>query len=212
MKTLRIWALLIAGLIMLRPGTTQAGGGGGGSICAGFAIGSAVVMRDSCFEGTAHFADAGSTLVIRNEGNHPHSFTAVDGSFDTGLLDGGESTEIELENAAIIQVYCTLHGTTQGSGMAGVLVVGDPAPTTGTGDSARTIQAALANHDETQAESLTALETELATLKQTVGESNTRRAIDLIVTTAPGIMGMLLGSVALAVTLRSRRSHGSLEG
>jgi plastocyanin len=212
MKTLRIWTLLTVGLILLLPGVVLAGGGGGGAICAGFATDSTVVMRDNCFEGTAHFAEAGTTITIRNEGHLPHSFTAVDGSFDTGLLDGGQRAEIELEGAAIVQVYCTLHGTAQGSGMAGILVVGDPAPTTGTGDSARTLQTAFTSHDETQSESLAVLEAEIAALRQTVSESSTRRVIDLALTSVPGLLGALLGSVALAITIRSGRSRRSLEG
>jgi hypothetical protein len=63
---------------------------------------------------------------VQNEGGVPHSFTAVDGSFDTGLLAPGESAEIPLGADGIVRAFRTLHGTAQGAGMAGVLVVGEP--------------------------------------------------------------------------------------
>jgi hypothetical protein len=117
----------VAGALAFWPGAALAGGGGGGGgLCAGFASGQTLVMRDSCFEGTAHFAAAGSTLIVQNEGGAPHSFTAVDGSFDTGLLQPGQTAQFTLGADGIVPFYCTIHGTAQGQGMAGVLIVGEP--------------------------------------------------------------------------------------
>jgi len=127
MRPFRIGIMLIgASLVALWPGAALAGGGRGGGACDGFSSGDRLVMRDSCFEGVAHFVDASSTLLVVNAGAAPHSLTAVDGSFDTGTLSSGGKAEIPLKTTGIVRVYCTLHGTKAGGGMAGVLIVGDP--------------------------------------------------------------------------------------
>jgi plastocyanin len=103
-------------------GPAEAGGGGFGS-CAGFSRGRAIVMRDACFEGTAHITETGSTVTVTNDGNLAHNITAVDGSFASGLLQPGESFTFRVGAPGAVPFYCTLHGSATGSGMAGVLVV-----------------------------------------------------------------------------------------
>jgi plastocyanin len=121
--------LMIVAVLLVIPGTAHAGGGGGGgSLCSGFAEGAGISMLDSCFNGTAHFAPAGVTLTVSNDGELPHTFTAVDGSFDSGTLQPGQTFELTVDEARLVQVFCTLHGTAQGDGMAGVVVVGEPTP------------------------------------------------------------------------------------
>lgn len=127
----KLWILEIAGLaagLQLGAMPVAAGGGGGfgAGPCAGFSAGDQLVMRDNCFDGVAHFAPSRSTLVVVNQGILPHSFTAVDGSFDTGVLQPGETAEIPLPDDAAVRVHCTLHGSAEGAGMAGVLLVGNP--------------------------------------------------------------------------------------
>ncbi|HEX9889981.1 MAG TPA: hypothetical protein VGA69_10920 [Nitriliruptorales bacterium] len=117
--------LLLAAALVALPTTLAIAGGGGGGVCAGFGEGTSVVMRDSCFEGTGHIAPAGSNLVAVNEGQMPHTITAVDGSFDSGTIQPGESFEFTLDGAGHVPVYCTLHGTSDGFGMAGVLIATD---------------------------------------------------------------------------------------
>lgn len=120
--------LFLALLFAATPPAALAGGGGRSEagVCPGFAEGSVVVMRDGCFTGVAHFVDSGS-LTVRNDGRVPHTYTAVDGSFDTGILNSGQSAEIAGIGSGVYRVYCTLHATPTGDGMAGVLVVGAPA-------------------------------------------------------------------------------------
>jgi plastocyanin len=101
------------------------GGGGGGTHCPGFAEGATVEMYDNCFAGTTHFVEPGTEVTVKNAGSLPHSLTAVDGSFDTGTLEAGETTTVALDQAGIVRVYCTLHGSRDGGGMAGTFVVGD---------------------------------------------------------------------------------------
>lgn len=87
-------------------------------------------MKDSCFAGTAHFAPSDTIVTISNDGGLPHTLTAVDGSFDTGLVEPGSSAELSFDEPGIYRFFCTLHGTAAGEGMAGVLVVGEPEPET----------------------------------------------------------------------------------
>lgn len=127
---MRRLALVIAVLVAV-PLTAQAGGGGGEiSQCRGFATGTSISMLDSCFDAVAHTAPSNTELTIRNDGFLPHSFTSVDGSFDTGMLEAGETVTLTIEEPGIYEVFCTLHGTAEGSGMAGLLVVGEPDPGT----------------------------------------------------------------------------------
>lgn len=120
--------LLLVLVLMVAPGVAHAGGGGvDTSGCAGYSEGTTVSMRDSCFAGTAHFAPSGTPITISNDGVLPHTLTAVDGSFDTGDVGAGQSTELTLTEPGIYRVFCSYHGTAAGEGMAGVVVVGDPA-------------------------------------------------------------------------------------
>ncbi len=116
-------------VLLLVPGVAHAGGGGvDPSACAGYSEGTEIAMQDSCFSGTAHFVPSGTTVTVTNVGFMPHSITAVDGSFDTGLVDGGGTAELSFGEPGIYRVFCTLHGTAAGEGMAGVVLVGDALP------------------------------------------------------------------------------------
>ena len=200
----------IFSVLALAPTTALAGGGGGGGPCAGFASGSKLIMRDSCFTGVAHFAEAGASLEVYNEGEYPHSFTAVDGSFDSGLLEAGESVRIELGAAGLVPVYCVLHGQASGLGMAGLLVVGEPnAQAMGVNGGS----AALTRQNEAV---LTALEAQSVTLTDLRGELAAARR-DQSVAARPtdprpaqaaalGLLGALLGGSALAMVFYRRRT------
>lgn len=121
--------MIAAVMVMVMPGVAWAGGGFiDTSGCAGYSEGDTVVMLDSCFSGTAHFAPAG-TLTVSNDGQLPHTLTAVDRSFDTRTVAAGGSADLSIEEPGVYQVFCALHGTAQGEGMAGVLVVGEPTTT-----------------------------------------------------------------------------------
>jgi hypothetical protein len=102
-----------------------AGGVGGGGPCRGFSDGDELLLQDLCIDGIGHTVEVGTTLTVRNEGQIHHDLTAVDGSFGTGTLDPGEEAELELTEPGAVPVYCTLHASTDGYGMAGLLVVMD---------------------------------------------------------------------------------------
>lgn len=121
--------MLVLVILLLAPGVALAGGGGvDTSACAGYGEGTDISMQDSCFSGTAHFAPSDTAITVTNNGFMPHSLTAVDGSFDTGLLEAGVTADLSVSEPGIYQVFCTLHGTAAGEGMAGVLIVGEAVP------------------------------------------------------------------------------------
>ncbi len=80
----------------------------------------------------ANFAFAPSDLTIPvgtevtwvNKDSGPrHSATAADGSFDTGLFDGGDEATITFDTPGTFVYYCLLHGSPDGSGMAATITV-----------------------------------------------------------------------------------------
>lgn len=135
MRTLRILALTaltIAALAVALPALAGGGGQGGGP-CQAYSSGDVteIVLRDNCFAPVSATAPAGSTVTIRNDGQQPHTYTAVDGSFDTGVLQPGGSTTIELPQAAgTLPAYCTLHADPAGNGMAGTITLAADGGTT----------------------------------------------------------------------------------
>lgn len=126
----RLLVLLLAGIaILLLSAPAWAGGGGHGiglAPCDGFSEGPHVAMRDNCFDGAAHLVQPGAGFTVRNVGGLAHTYTALDGTFDTGPLAVGARTQLAVSEPGIYKVVCTLHASDDGSGMTGVLVVGDP--------------------------------------------------------------------------------------
>ena len=66
-----------------------------------------------------------SAITVRNDGEVTHDIRAVDGSFSSPMLQSGDTYEFDAPASGVIPYYCSLHGTAQGQGMTGVLVVGD---------------------------------------------------------------------------------------
>jgi plastocyanin len=70
---------------------------------------------------------AGTTLLVANVGGKPHSLTADDGSFDTGIIDpgaeggrfAGKSASVTLNQAGTFKFHCEVHP----AAMKGVVTV-----------------------------------------------------------------------------------------
>jgi plastocyanin len=70
---------------------------------------------------------AGTTLLVANVGGKPHTLTADDGSFDTGLVDpgaqggrfAGKNASVTLEKAGRFEFHCEVHP----AAMKGVVTV-----------------------------------------------------------------------------------------
>lgn len=120
-------SLTVVGLtaaIMAVGAPASAGGGGGHGVCPAFSAGemAGIELRDSCMAPVSATAEAGGTVTVTNVGAVDHTYTAVDGSFDTGVIQPGGSVTLELpDTTGTLPVYCTLHSDRSGNGMAGTL-------------------------------------------------------------------------------------------
>jgi plastocyanin len=85
-----------------------------------------VDMVDFTYEPIELEVTTGTTVTWDNTGQFQHSATADDGSFDTGLFDGGDSASITFDTAGTFPYYCSLHGSAGGNGMAGTVTVVEP--------------------------------------------------------------------------------------
>ena len=69
--------------------------------------------------------DVGTEVEWLNSGHSPHTVTADDGSFDSGVLQTGDEFEHTFATAGVFRFTCLLHGKPGGVGMTGIVVVGD---------------------------------------------------------------------------------------
>jgi plastocyanin len=94
-----------------------------------------VDMEDNFYSRDVTRIGVGDTVNFRNRGVVPHNAIDVEGTWSTGLADGGdlldlqdpgESVAITFEEEGVYTYYCSLHATSDGQeGMVATLVVGD---------------------------------------------------------------------------------------
>lgn len=82
-----------------------------------------VTLLDASFQPAEITIPAGTTVEWIDTGLLPHTVTAVDGSFDSGTLQNGDTFRHTFEEPGSYPYYCQFHGTPDGSGMAGVVIV-----------------------------------------------------------------------------------------
>lgn len=109
-----------AGAVALLGGSDGPGGSG-----AGEAEYVTVGEKDDFFQPEILRVEIGATVEFKNVGRNPHTVTAEDGTFDSGIMDRGAEYEHTYDKPGIYPFICTLHGTKGGVGMAGTIVVGD---------------------------------------------------------------------------------------
>jgi plastocyanin len=80
-------------------------------------------MQNFAFSETTLTIPVGTTVVWRNLDTVQHSATADDGSFDTGLFDGGQEARVTFSTPGTFAYYCLLHGGPGGVGMSATIVV-----------------------------------------------------------------------------------------
>lgn len=73
-----------------------------------------IEITDFAFSGVSS-VPAGTVLTVVNNDSAPHTFTADDGSFDTGAIQPGESAEVTLSTAGTVAYHCDFHGSMTGS-------------------------------------------------------------------------------------------------
>jgi plastocyanin len=74
-----------------------------------------VTIRDFEFAPASVTVDVGDTVTWTNDGPTPHSATADDGSFDTGIFGAGQSRSHTFEQAGTFQYFCTPHPNMRGT-------------------------------------------------------------------------------------------------
>ena len=74
-----------------------------------------VSIKDFYFEPSEAAIQPGDTITWTNNGNHPHTVTADDGSFDSGTLQPGESFSHTFWNPAMVPYHCSIHPSMTGS-------------------------------------------------------------------------------------------------
>ena len=82
---------------------------------------SSVSAKDNVFDPATITVQPGTTVRWVNNGQHPHTVTARDGSFDSGNIAPGGSFTHTFSTAGAVRYYCKLH-----KGMEGTVVVGEP--------------------------------------------------------------------------------------
>jgi plastocyanin len=129
----RRW-LLLGGLaaIAVAAGAVALSGKSGGSDAADAAY-SSMDAKDDFFQPEIRRVAVGETVEWKNVGRNVHTVTATDGSFDSGLLQPGQEYSHTYDKPGVYPFLCTLHGTKNGGGMAGTIVVGDVPLTAGGG-------------------------------------------------------------------------------
>jgi plastocyanin len=80
-------------------------------------------IADDTFSPKEIGVPVGTTLVWTRTGTHPHTVTADDGSFDSGLLRGTDQFQRTFDAAGVYAYYCDVHGGPGGVGMSGVITV-----------------------------------------------------------------------------------------
>lgn len=104
---------------------------------------------------------AGTNVTWISQDNAPHNVTFVDGSFATDDFFAGESAEFTFTDPGTYTIYCTIHGESDGSGMASVVTVVEQPP------DEEPIAAVTAVPTELPTEELTAVPTETPTPEPT---------------------------------------------
>lgn len=86
--------------------------------------------QDFEFDPAEPVVPVGVSIVWTNVGEKRHSITADDGSFDSDLLDPGQTFTLAFNEPGEYAYYCILHGDVGGQFMSGVIRVVAATPTT----------------------------------------------------------------------------------
>ncbi len=60
-------------------------------------------------------ASVGDTVTITNEDSVGHTWTAVDGDFDSGTIAAGETFEFTFDEAGEFDYFCSIHPEMEGT-------------------------------------------------------------------------------------------------
>ncbi len=74
-----------------------------------------VYIGDNFFEPADAAIEPGSTITWINNGNVPHTVTADNGLFDSGVLYPGDSYTVWFDGQGTVTYYCAIHPEMRGS-------------------------------------------------------------------------------------------------
>lgn len=88
-----------------------------------------VKMLDNAYNAPVVRIPEGAGVAFTNAGRNAHNIVPVDPTkwpaMDTSAVAPGAKLAVTLANAGVYEFYCSYHGTKDGFGMAGAVVVGD---------------------------------------------------------------------------------------
>jgi plastocyanin len=82
-----------------------------------------LAISDDAFAPTSLRVSVGATVAWSRSGTHPHTVTADDNAFDSGILRAGQGFEHTFTQAGTFAYYCDVHGGPGGVGMSGTVTV-----------------------------------------------------------------------------------------
>jgi len=74
-----------------------------------------VNIGDNFFAPPNAAVEPGSTITWTNSGREPHTVTADDGSFDSGVLNPGDSYTVAFDGQGTVTYHCAIHPNMVGS-------------------------------------------------------------------------------------------------
>ena len=85
-----------------------------------------IEMLDNFYKRDVTRVPAGTRVRFSNGGRAVHNAVAANGGWSTPLsIQSGDAATVTLSEPGVYRFYCTFHGTSDGQGMAGTIVVGD---------------------------------------------------------------------------------------
>lgn len=88
-----------------------------------FAAEHKVDIKNMAFSPATLNVEAGDTVIFTNRDSIPHTGTAKDKSFDTGILSQGQSGTVKVAAAGKFDYFCAIHPS-----MTGKITAKSPAP------------------------------------------------------------------------------------
>ena len=73
-----------------------------------------VEIGDNFFDPPDVAIEPGSTITWTNNGDEPHTVTADDGSFDSGVLNPGDSYTVAFGGQGTVTYHCEIHPRDEG--------------------------------------------------------------------------------------------------
>jgi plastocyanin len=74
-----------------------------------------VGIGDNFFDPPDAAIEQGTTITWTNNGALPHTVTADDGSFDSGVLNPGDSFTVAFDGQGTVTYFCAIHPEMRGS-------------------------------------------------------------------------------------------------